>query len=93
MVDIGGWLAVPGPVLCCREAGNKDENIAGFIAVLIIKSIKYGPRPWKRTKTRNEKNRAATHSVYLFYEESRIKMFMRNSTQYNLREERNDFLG
>lgn len=22
---------------------NKDENIAGFIAVLIIKSIKYGP--------------------------------------------------
>lgn len=26
-----------------REAGNKDENIAGFIAVLIIKSIKYGP--------------------------------------------------
>lgn len=26
-----------------RDAGNKDENIAGFIAVLIIKSIKYGP--------------------------------------------------
>lgn len=25
-----------------RDAGNKDENIAAFIAVLIIKSIKYG---------------------------------------------------
>lgn len=46
----------------CREAGNKDENIAGFIAVLIIKSIKYGPA--------NEMGKIADsrESVYLFYE-------------------------
>lgn len=49
-------------VVGCREAGNKDENIAGFIAVLIIKSIKYGPA--------NEMGKIADsrESVYLFYE-------------------------
>lgn len=34
----GGWERASGS----RDAGNKDENIAAFIAVLIIKSIKYG---------------------------------------------------
>lgn len=34
--------------------GNKDENIAGFIAVLIIKSIKYGPG--RQPAKRNGKN-------------------------------------
>ena len=31
--------------------GNKDENIAGFIAVLIIQSIKYSPGS-RRNETR-----------------------------------------
>lgn len=45
---------------------NKDENIAGFIAVLIIKSIKYGQA--KRNGKREKYIADSQHTtVYLFY--------------------------
>lgn len=55
-----GARAASGP----RDAGNKDENIAAFIAVLIIKSIKYGreeeERAGKNSRKRGSRD-ARTH--------------------------------